>query len=232
MVMFGVDQIEETKVEKVFKRTSDFSIYEIENVREMLRGKQPFSIYSALFDLKRGIDNRWFHLNGSKGLVMAIQFDKLRVFSVIGEIEKDTIATIASNPFRSEFHIPENYSHQINEVAATRIVRFANLKYYLLNRNEKFELPSADVRLLTVSSYNQVNEFYSKFYDGTILSSWMLEQPFIGLFLAGKLISAGGSVVIDSFGKAAKHREFFDRSSTQGTRLCKNRCEGTDQSPV
>jgi ribosomal protein S18 acetylase RimI-like enzyme len=83
------------------------------------------------------------------------------------------------------------------------------LKYYILQRQDLFQENFEGIRRLLKEDLALVERFYSKNYDGTIFSPWILELPFFGKFRDGQLIAAGGSIVIDELGNAANIGNFL-----------------------
>lgn len=150
------------------------------------------------------------------GVIMGIDFDGLRIFSIVGQIEDEAIEVIATNPLRTEFHVLDKNAARIRDLAKGRILREDRLRYYLLKRSELFRENFAGIRQLDMRDLPEVERFYSSYYDGTIFSSWMLEQPFFGLFKGGELVAAGGIVVIDTHGKAANIGNFLTAPAFRG----------------
>ncbi len=208
---------------ELFKKTSELTEAEIAAIRVLVLDQQPFSSYfnAALNDLNRGLDNRIFHLKEDSGLAMGIDFDGLRIMSIVGEIGKDTVREIAQDNRRTEFHVGRADADVIETVSGPRVVRRAELKYYALERHEAFELdslPSVETRLLNVLDLHFVEKFYAENYQSTIFSSWMLDQPFIGLFVDKALASAGGAAVLDTVSGAANIGNFLTLSKFRGRR--------------
>ena len=202
-----------------FKRTSSLSESEISSIRVLLEGKQPFSIYfnAALEDLSKGIDNRWIHLSTGTGIAMGIEFDDLSVFSIIGQVSDDVVAAIAENAKRCEFHVSKEYAARLALLCSARISRRSELRYYLLKREKPFPIDSGlDIRRLTQNELSEVHSFYSSNYGQTIFSSWMLEQPFFGLFVEDQLVSSGGTIVIDRQDMAANIGNFLTAPDFRG----------------
>lgn len=207
----------------LFKKTSELTEAEIAAIKVLVHDKQPYSNYfnAALNDLNRGLDNRIFHLKGDSGLAMGIDFDGLRIVSVVGEIGNDTIRTIAQDCRRTEFHVGHADADVIETVAGPRVVRRAELKYYALERHEAFELTSLhsiEIRLLNIVDLPFVEKFYAENYESTIFSAWMLEQPFIGLFVDKELASAGGAAVLDTTSGVANIGNFLTLTKFRGRR--------------
>ena len=201
-----------------FKKTSALSDLDISAIRKQLKGRQPFSIYfnAAVEDLADGIANRYFHLNFPDGLAMAIEFEDMAIFTVIGEVEEKLLLDIASNPRRTEFHVADKQADHIAKTAGKRICRRAELVYYLLEHPKHFHINDSDMRLLTPDDLLTVESFYAKHYPQTIFSTWMLERPFIGLFVDNKLASAGGTIVIDRSDNAANIGNFLSAPEFRG----------------
>ncbi|MES2803708.1 MAG: GNAT family N-acetyltransferase [Bdellovibrionota bacterium] len=201
-----------------FKRTSSLSHDDIAMARKILEGKQPFSIYlnAAIEDLKNGNNNRWFHFSSAGGLIMGIDFDELRVISIIGDVEDEMLFIIAKNPMRTEFHLTKKYADRLLDIGKDRLLREHHLKYYLLNQEKPFCENLNGLRPLSKSDISLVERFYSNNYDGTIFSSWMLEQPFWGLFIGENLIAAGGAIAVDKFGLAANIGNFLTAPQYRG----------------
>jgi RimJ/RimL family protein N-acetyltransferase len=203
---------------KDFKKTSALRNEELASLRKFLGGRQPFSIYlnAAIQDLDAGIDNRWFHINSPSGIVMAIEFDDITIFSVIGEPEQRLLAAIAGNPRRTEFHALSEHAEQISKIAGNRICRRAELVYYLLEQRSHFNTNGFDMRLLTPDDVQTVESFYADHYPQTIFSTWMLERPFVGLFNDNNLVSAGGTIVLDRRDNAANIGNFLTAPEFRG----------------
>jgi len=203
---------------ELFKKTSDLTAEEIQTIRRLLSGKQPFSIYfnAALDDLQHGLDNRSFHLNSEQGVAMGIDFDGLRIFSIVGKVGDEAVAVITADARRTEFHVTPEYADLIVKLAGSRITRKAQLKYYVLHRTDPYVLPPHDVRLLTPTDLPLVQRFYAQNYDATIFSAWMLEQPFVGLFANDTLVSAGGTIVMDKIDRAANVGNFLTAPAYRG----------------
>ncbi len=207
----------------LFKKTSELTEGEIAAIKLLVQGKQPYSNYfnAALSDLHRGLDNRIFHLKEDSGLAMGIDFDGLRIVSVVGEIGHATINKIAQDFRRMEFHVARADADVIESVSGPRVVRRAELKYYALERYEAFEitsLPSTEIRLLTMVDLPCVQKFYAENYESTIFSSWMLEQPFVGLFADKLLASAGGAAVLDTISGVVNIGNFLTLPKFRGRR--------------
>lgn len=194
-----------------FKPTSALTESERSSVRAVLAGRQPFSIYfnAALQDLDIGINNRHFYIHSDSGVAMAIEFDEITIFSVIGEVHEDLLFSIALNPRRTEFHLTNEHAELVADTAPERICRRANLVYYLLQSSNQFEMPDVDLRRLRPADLDLVSSFYAEHYPQTVFSTWMLERPFVGLFHEGKLVSSGGTIVIDHTDRAANIGNFL-----------------------
>lgn len=203
-----------------FSKTSELSAKQLESIRFLLDGKQPFSIYfnSSIDDLRRGIDNRRFYLSPANGLIMCIEFDEITIFTVIGTVEESLVSALASDPGRSEFHVSNAHAEFIMRVAGDRICRRAELVYYLLESPGRFNTDGFDLRLLRPAHIQTVSQFYADNYPQTIFSKWMLEKPFIGLFIDGKLVSAAGTIVIDQKDHAANIGNFLTAPQHRGKR--------------
>lgn len=197
-------------IPSLFKPMSVLTPAEISKCHSIIGEAQPHKIYlnAALEALKRGEDNRWLHFSNSGGLTTGIDFDNLRVFTTVGAIDEDVLYVIARNSRRTEFHVPSEYAVKLKSIAPDRVLREDKLRYYLLKKSVPFIENFEGLRSLNLSDLTIVQTFYDQ-YDGTIFSSWMLEQAFWGLFHEGRLISAGGTVVTDNVGKAANVGNFL-----------------------
>jgi predicted nuclease of predicted toxin-antitoxin system len=74
------------------------------------------------------------------------------------------------------------------------------------------------IRILNTDDLPFVEKFYAENYDTTIFSAWMLEQPFIGLFVDNVLASAGGAAVLDTISGVANIGNFLTLSKFRGRR--------------
>ncbi|MGZ3695422.1 MAG: GNAT family N-acetyltransferase [Bdellovibrionota bacterium] len=205
-------------VPKYFKRASALSHDEISLSRKIIAAAQPFEIYfNAAFEaLENGQDNRWFYLCESTGLIMGVDFDGLRIFSLIGEIDDEILSVIGKNPRRTEFHIPDRYAVALKALGNSRFVKQSKLRYYFLRQNGFFQDDFSCLQRLSVKDLSEVKQFYSQHYSGTIFSSWMLEQPFFGLFAEGNLVAAGGTIAVDKVGEAANIGNFLTAPAFRG----------------
>ncbi|MBX9770457.1 MAG: GNAT family N-acetyltransferase [Candidatus Obscuribacterales bacterium] len=201
-----------------FKKTSELSALEIEAINQILDGRQPFSIYfnSALADLASGLDNRNFHINPGHGVAMHIDFQDVCVFTIVGVIDKALIDSMVAHPKKCEFHVHQEYANEIAARAEHRIAHESELRYYHLKLNEPFAIGDFDLRVLDRDDLPTVQEFYSENYDQTIFSPWMLENPFVGLFIDDQLVSSGGTIIIDEKCAAANIGNFLTEAKSRG----------------
>ena len=206
-----------------FKPTSQLTDAEIVAIQTILQGRQPFSLYfsAAIKELSRGLDNRSFCVKDGDGVVMAIDFDELRVISVIGKIDDDILPNLVSNGRRSELHVTEELADKLSRLGAGRLARRNTLRYYQLRKSDLFEVDSRNLRRLSLDQLDIVKRFYAENYDGAIFSNWMLAMPFYGLFVEGELASAGGCVVMDETERAANIGNFLTTPRYRGKGLAK-----------
>jgi ribosomal protein S18 acetylase RimI-like enzyme len=202
-------------IPQFFKRMNSLSAVEVSLARKILGDAQPFNIYfnAALTNDGVSNDKRWIHFSRAGGLTMGIDFDGLRVFSTVGPFDDEIIEVMGKNPLRTEFHVPFECAQKLKAVGENRLRRENRLRYYSLRRSAPFEEADEILRRLTKDDLPLVEKFYSENYDGTIFSSWMIDQPFFGLFLDGQLTAAGGTIVIDSLGSAANIGNFLTAPS-------------------
>ncbi len=206
------------EIPTLFTRASNISENQRELAQRILRGRQPFQMYfnAALEDAKGGVDNRWFYFSRLGGMVLGIDFDDLRIFSIVGDVDDQVLSAVATNSRRTEFHVSVEDAERIKVIGSRRVIREARLRYYQLARRTRFPEEKADVRRLESTDLEMVRTFYARNYDGTIFSEWMLGHPFIGLFIDGLMVSCGGTVVLDRAGKAANIGNFSTDPSSRG----------------
>lgn len=204
-------------IPQFFKRTASLTSDEVSLARKILGDAQPFNIYfNAALTEGGGHDKRWIHFSKAGGLMMGIDFDDLRVFSTVGPVDDEVTDVIGKNPRRTEFHVPFEYVERLKATGQKRLLRENQLRYYSLQRSATFNENFEGIRRLAKNDLILVEQFYSENYDGTIFSSWRIEQPFWGLFLDGQLAAAGGTIVIDSLGSAANIGNFLTAPNYRG----------------
>jgi ribosomal protein S18 acetylase RimI-like enzyme len=206
-------------IPQFFRLTASLSATEVSLARKILGDAQPFNIYfnaALAAKEKTKMIKRWIHFSRAGGLTMGIDFDDLRVFSTLGSIDDEVADIIGNNPRRTEFHVPFDFVERLKAIGINRLLREDHLRYYSLQRLTPFEGDFSNLRRLSKADLPLVEQFYTTNYDGTIFSSWMIEQPFWGLFLDGQLTAAGGTIVIDKLGCAANIGNFLTAPSSRG----------------
>jgi ribosomal protein S18 acetylase RimI-like enzyme len=66
-----------------------------------------------------------------------------------------------------------------------------------------------------------LQEFYRRYYAGTIFSAWMLDQPFFGIVEDGEIVAAGGVVAWHRELRAANLGNFLTRPDRRGKGLAR-----------
>ena len=168
-----------------------------------------------------GQDNRlyWIAQNGT-GLILGIEFSGLDVFTLIGELLPDEVAQLARRQRPAEIHASAGHVAPLLDAAGTRLRKQTTLAYCLRRAaaGESWPLDPA-CRRATASDLDALQRFYAAHYPDTVLSAWMLEAPFVGLWQDGELLSAAGTLVVHRGLGACHVGNFLTHPATRGRGL-------------
>jgi ribosomal protein S18 acetylase RimI-like enzyme len=160
----------------------------------------------ALDALADGQDNRlyWIAESGA-GLILGIEFSGIDVFTLIGELAPREVDQLALRARPAEIHASVGHLPPLLEAAGARVRKQTMLAYYRRRTAAGEAWPlDPDCRRATAADLETLQRFYAAHYPDTVLSAWMLDHPFVGLWQGGELVAAAGTLVVHR-GLAACH---------------------------
>ncbi|HZH27909.1 MAG TPA: GNAT family N-acetyltransferase [Azospirillaceae bacterium] len=175
----------------------------------------------ALTALADGPDNRSALLGAAgRGVALGIDFDTLTVRTTYGDLSEAEIRTATATPRRAELHIQDRHLPAARAALANRFTAVHTLRDYRLDLDGRTFAPDPRCRRLTSSDGREVAGLFQHYGD-TIFSTWMLDQPFFGLFEGGHLLAAGGVVVQSRRLRSANLGNFLTRPDRRGRGLAR-----------
>ena len=193
---------------------------EIAEVRRRIAGHAILGLYfeTALAAAAAGQDNRSVRLSGAGGVVLGVDFDGLSVFTTHGALAEADLAALASWPRRTELHVPPDLAPAIRRLAGPRLYQERDLKIYV---RDPAPPPAADPRCrrMTLDDGARVAAFLRQGYGDTVVSDWMFDLPFYGLFDGGELAAVAGAIVADAGLGAANIGNLFTAPAFRGRGL-------------
>jgi ribosomal protein S18 acetylase RimI-like enzyme len=184
--------------------TSRLSAEQRTRIAALLADQPWFDFYwqCSLDDLASGLDNRSYRLGErGLGLVMGVQFDGVSVYSTVGQLDPDDTRCVTDGPARAEVHAQSEHAPWIRAQAGARIEREDRIAYYQLDArgraDRRADAPvGVEARRVTPADHAEVLSFYASQYRETVLSAWMLELPFVGVWVSGRLAAGAGTIVM------------------------------------
>jgi RimJ/RimL family protein N-acetyltransferase len=175
----------------------------------------------ALDAVAGGQDNRLYWIaEGGTGLILGIEFAGLDVFTVIGELAPREVAKLARRQRPAEIHASAGHLAPLLEAAGARLRKQTMLAYCHRRAaaGESWPLDPA-CRRATASDLDALQRFYAAHYPDTVLSAWMLETPFVGLWQDGELVAAAGTLVVHRGLRACHVGNFLTHPDARGRGL-------------
>lgn len=208
------------------KFTRDLSAEEISQIRSLLANHPMHKLYleAALDALDGdGPDIRRYHLTPEGGLLQVIDFDTISIFTSHGPLGPEDLACIAHHAGRVELHLEDRHVEHVRSLLGKRIEAEKRLRYYGTAIGADM---AADPRCrrLVRADLDVVRRFVASHYPGTIFSDWMLAQPFVGLFEAGRLVTMGGTVTEDLQNQCCSLGNFLTAPTARGRGFAKAAC--------
>ena len=184
----------------VWLRASELGPGELGWLDGALAGRPWYDFYHrcALDAVAGGHDNRLYWIaEGGTGLILGIEFAGLDVFTLIGELEPREVAALAHRRRPAEIHASAGHLAPVLAAAGARLRKQTMLAYYRrpAAAGESWPLDPA-CRRATASDLEALQRFYAAHYPDTVLSAWMLDTPFVGLWQDGELVAAAGTLVV------------------------------------
>jgi ribosomal-protein-alanine N-acetyltransferase len=129
------------------------------------------------------------------------------------------VAQLACRQRPAEIHASAEHLAPLLEAAGPRLRKQTTLAYCLRRAaGESWPLDPA-CRRATASDLDELQRFYAAHYPDTVLSAWMLETPFVGLWQDGGLLSAAGTLVVHRGLGACHVGNFLTHPSARGRGL-------------
>jgi RimJ/RimL family protein N-acetyltransferase len=181
----------------VLVATSALTAADRQRLRQTLADRPWFDFYyrCAVGDLAKGLDNRFYHLPPTDaGLVLGIHFDGVDIVSTLGDVSNAVLAELAARPDRAEWHLEPAHVPAALRQTGDRLRRQDAIRYYRCD-----PLPDgvwdARCRPITRGDAAEVAAFFAAHYPETILSPWMLDLPFVGVWEGDRLVATAGTLV-------------------------------------
>jgi GNAT superfamily N-acetyltransferase len=176
---------------------SNLTASNVEQVRQLLAFHPLFSLYfeAGIDALARGEHNRSVLIGkAGRGVALSIDFSSLTVRTTVGALAEAELADVVAIDRPAELHLEHDHLEYARRLLGSRITAEKRLRYYQLKAPTGFAMDPR-CRFLTRADERIVETFFRDFYLTTIFSSWMLDNPFMGLFEGGQLRSCAAVVV-------------------------------------
>jgi RimJ/RimL family protein N-acetyltransferase len=147
----------------------------------------------SISDLAKGLDNRFYHV-ATDGMALGIHFDGVDIVSTVGDLCADVLAALTRRPDRAELHLEPAHVGVTRDHAAGRLRRQDGIRYYRADPMPAGQW-DARCRRMTLADADVVAAFFAAHYPETILSPWMLEMPFVGVWEQDRLLATAGTLV-------------------------------------
>lgn len=204
-------------------RTSELGAGELGWLDAALVGRPWYDFYHrcALDALAGGQDNRLYWIaEGGTGLILGIEFAGLDVFTLVGELEPREVAQMVRRRRPAEIHASADHLAPLVEAAGARLRKQTMLAYCRRRAAEGESWPlDPACRRATTSDLDALQRFYAAHYPDTVLSAWMLESPFVGLWQGGELVAAAGTLVVHRGLRACHVGNFLTHPGARGCGL-------------
>lgn len=195
----------------------DLSPAQQDGLAALLAGHPVFDLYLRAALAAQDRDRAAYLSENGKGAVLAIQFERQTIRTLIGPLPEAIIQTVAPLPTAGELHIEEQHLETVGRTLARRPYRQRGLRYY--GRQAAPEPTDPRCRRLGPADADPVRAFFAAHYPATIFSSWMLGDLFVGLFEGDDLLACGG--VVARAGTAVNIGNFLTRPDQRGRSLGK-----------
>jgi ribosomal protein S18 acetylase RimI-like enzyme len=206
----------------VWLRTSQLGVGELGWLDDYLRDRPWFDFYHrcARDALQYGQDNRLYWIAaGGRGLILAIEFTGLDVFTLVGELDPGEVAQLARRRRAAEIHASPSHLPPVLDAARARVRKRTSLAYYRRSGGGESWTLDPGCRRATASDLDALQRFYSAHYPDTVLSAWMLDSPFVGLWEDGELLAAAGTLVVHRGLRACHVGNFLTHPRARGRGL-------------
>jgi RimJ/RimL family protein N-acetyltransferase len=167
---------------------------DLDLLRGLVRDHPTFRVYLAdgLREARRGAINRFARIGRAReGAALAIVFDGLEARTLVGRFQPDEELALADMASRAELHLEPDAADRISARLGARLSSRRRLLYYRLDCRPGAERDGR-CRRLGPEDLDEVAAFFAAHYPETVFSTWMLEQPFLGLYEGGTLVACGG----------------------------------------
>lgn len=175
--------------------TSGLSGADIAEIRRRVGDHPIFRLYfeTALDALADGKDDRRFLVSAAGGLIQAIQFDTLAVMTASAPLTEAEAGLLTNNVGPVELHLDTAVAQGVRHAAKHRITADLTLRYYLLPPDHSVD---ADPRCqpLGPADLAETRDFARRHNPKTVFSDWMIQQPFLGLRVAGECVAVAGVI--------------------------------------
>jgi GNAT superfamily N-acetyltransferase len=195
----------------------------MEWVRRFLACRPQLLLYfeAAVRALGRGLDNRAVLIGrDARGLALSIDFDSVTVRTTAGDLDPDELREVAGVLRRAELHLEPAHLDEVFRHSRRRVEAVRRLRYYRLDSPAGLRFDPR-CRRLGPEDLELVAAFFAAHYPATIFSSWMLDEPFIGLFERGALAACGGTVASEASLAACNLGNFLTHPAHRGRGLAR-----------
>jgi GNAT superfamily N-acetyltransferase len=177
------------------RRTSRLAADETVWLFRFLAARPLFRLYldSALADLTAGLDNRWALIGARRaGCLLGIEFDSLTVFTAIGDLEPAELAAMLSAPAAGELHVEPPHEAVLAPLCGGRLIDSREMRIY--GRSTAGAVTDPAARRLTGADSDSLNAFMHAHNPRTVISRWMLAQPFVALTEGDEITAVAGTI--------------------------------------
>jgi RimJ/RimL family protein N-acetyltransferase len=177
---------------------------------------------AALEDLARGLDNRLVLIGKRRhGFILGLVFDTMDVLTVYGALDDVELKSVAARPRRAELCVQTQIAESVRAHCTARVANVFGMRVYARATERT---PSVDprARRLTIDDLSATAAFYAAHYPQTVFSAWMLDQPFLALFDADRIIAAAGVLAISRKRRWAIIGNFLTDPAWRGRGLAKS----------